>query len=65
MVCAQQPKAREHLASVAVPPRVHFVDIAGPAGLAAKTEDGGEKAKKYIVETTGSGAAFIDYDNDG
>jgi hypothetical protein len=65
VVCAQEPKTREHSASTAVPPRVHFVDIAARAGLTAKTEDGGEKAKKYIVETTGSGAAFVDYDNDG
>ncbi|PYX67452.1 MAG: RNA-binding protein [Acidobacteria bacterium] len=44
---------------------VNFVDIATHAGLTARTEAGGEKAKKYIIETTGSGAAFIDYDNDG
>jgi hypothetical protein len=40
------------------------VDIAARAGLMARTEDGGEKAKKFIIETKGSGAAFIDYDND-
>ena len=55
--------AAEH--SSATPPRVHFVDIAARAGLTAKTEDGGDKTKKYIIETTGSGAAFFDYDNDG
>lgn len=49
----------------ATPPKVHFVDIAGHAGLTARTEDGGEKTKKYIIETTGSGAAAFDYDNDG
>jgi len=49
----------------ATPPRVHFEDIAARAGLRVKTEDGGEKTKKYIIETTGSGAAFFDYDNDG
>jgi enediyne biosynthesis protein E4 len=49
----------------ATPPSVDFVDIAARAGLTAKTEDGGEKTKKYIIETTGSGAAFFDYDNDG
>ena len=27
--------------------------------------NGGEKSKEYIIETTGSGVAFIDYDNDG
>ncbi len=51
--------------SIAVPPNVHFVDIAARAGLMAKTEDGGEETKKYIIETTGSGAAFFDYDKDG
>src|SRR5260370_7506613 len=35
------------------------------AGLTAKTVAGDEKRKKYIIETTGSGAAFFDYDNDG
>jgi hypothetical protein len=47
------------------PPKVNFVDIAERAGLTAKTEDGGEKTKRYIIETTGSGAAFFDFDNDG
>src|SRR5258708_8631563 len=47
------------------PPRINFVDIAARAGLTAKTVAGDEKRKKYIIETTGSGAAFIDYDNDG
>ncbi|MFZ0799280.1 MAG: CRTAC1 family protein [Terriglobales bacterium] len=47
------------------PPKVNFVDIAERAGLTAKTEDGGDKTKRYIIETTGSGAAFFDFDNDG
>jgi hypothetical protein len=55
----------ESKASDPPPPKVEFVDIAARAGLMAKTEDGGEKAKTFIIETTGSGAAFIDYDNDG
>ena len=46
-------------------PAVNFVDIAARAGLKVKTEAGGEKAKKYIIETTGSGAAFFDFDGDG
>ncbi len=46
-------------------PPVHFVDIAAQAGLTARTEAGGEKAKKYIIETTGAGAAAVDFDNDG
>jgi enediyne biosynthesis protein E4 len=47
------------------PPAVSFVDIGVRAGLNVKTEAGGEKTKKYIIETTGSGAAFFDFDNDG
>jgi enediyne biosynthesis protein E4 len=47
------------------PPKVNFVDIAASAGLVAKTVAGGEKRKKYIIETTGTGAAFFDYDDDG
>ena len=52
-------------AAAPVPPRINFVDIAERAGLTAKTEDGGDKNKRYIIETTGSGAAFFDFDNDG
>jgi enediyne biosynthesis protein E4 len=55
--------ATEHFS--ASPPSVRFIDIAARAGLTARTEDGGEKTKKYIIETTGSGAAFFDYDGDG
>jgi enediyne biosynthesis protein E4 len=47
------------------PQKANFVDIAERAGLTAKTEDGGDKTKRYIIETTGSGAAFFDFDNDG
>jgi hypothetical protein len=46
-------------------PKVNFVDIAEHAGLHVPTEAGGEKTKKYIIETTGSGVAFFDFDNDG
>jgi enediyne biosynthesis protein E4 len=44
---------------------IHFVDIAPAAGLTVKTVFGGEKTKRYILETTGGGAAFFDFDNDG
>lgn len=42
-----------------------LTDVARHAGLTAKTVFGGEKTKRYILETTGGGSAFIDYDNDG
>jgi len=40
-------------------------DVAHEAGLDFLQVCGGDKVKKYILETTGSGVAFIDYDNDG
>ena len=43
----------------------HFVDVAPAAGLHAPTIYGGVESKKYILEATGCGCAFIDYDNDG
>ena len=47
------------------PFNAHFVDVAASAGLRAPVIYGGEEAKKYIIESTGCGCAFIDYDNDG
>src|SRR5438874_979977 len=44
---------------------VSFVDVAREAGLNAKTIYGGVKKNKYLLETTGCGVAFYDYDNDG
>ena len=43
----------------------HFVDVAAAAGLHAPVIYGGVESKKYILEATGCGCAFIDYDNDG
>lgn len=48
-----------------LPPVADFVDIAGKAGLKMTTTFGGKSEKKYIIETTGTGVAVIDYDNDG
>lgn len=42
-----------------------FIDVARTAGLTHVIPNGGERSKKYIVETTGSGVALFDYDNDG
>ena len=35
------------------------------AGLRTKTIFGSERTNKFLLETTGCGCAFIDYDNDG
>jgi enediyne biosynthesis protein E4 len=44
---------------------VSFVNVARESGLTAKTIFGGEHKNKYLLETTGCGVAFYDYDNDG
>ncbi len=44
---------------------VNFLNVAKETGLNAKTIFGGEHKNKYLLETTGCGVAFYDYDNDG
>ncbi|MGB7284239.1 MAG: CRTAC1 family protein [Candidatus Acidiferrum sp.] len=46
-------------------PLAHFADIAQKAGLTFTEVFGGVNTKKYIIETTGTGVAIFDYDNDG
>jgi len=47
------------------PPGFSFTNVAVPAGLDAVTVFGGTQSNKYLLETTGCGAAFFDYDGDG
>jgi len=42
-----------------------FTDVAAKAGLQAPLVYGPPDKKTYIIETTGCGCAFIDFDNDG
>ncbi len=44
---------------------VNFINVARESGLNVKTIFGGEHKNKYLLETTGCGVAFYDYDNDG
>ena len=57
------PKSSSPIANS--PLGVNFVNVAKEAGLNAKTIFGGEHKNKYLLETTGCGVAFYDYDNDG
>ncbi len=43
----------------------HFFDIAHEAGLTSPVIYGDADHKDYILEATGCGCAFFDYDNDG
>ncbi len=46
-------------------PIAYFTDIAKNAGLTMMNTFGGVSTKKYIIETTGTGVAIFDADNDG
>ena len=46
-------------------PIAYFVDQATKAGLTSRIVFGGVTTKKFIIETTGTGVAIFDYDNDG
>ena len=47
------------------PISVEFQDVAEKAGLTGVLVSGTESRKRYILETTGTGVALFDYDNDG
>jgi hypothetical protein len=71
------PQERTYTAKPAPPPTgpkspiegtalgVTFTDVAAQAGLTLETTYGGKLTNKYLLETTGCGLAFYDYDNDG
>lgn len=56
---------RPYPVSAAHPAPAWFVDVAPEAGLTVRNTNGSATNKQYIVESTGSGVAVIDYDNDG
>ena len=62
---AKTGAARSKIAHRRNPARSEFVDVVKEAGLAVKTIYGGEGKNKYLLETTGCGLAFYDYDRDG
>jgi enediyne biosynthesis protein E4 len=49
---------------VGTPLGISFIDVARQSGLNAKTIYGGEHKNRYLLETTGCGVAFFDYDHD-
>ncbi len=56
-----QPRAQ----SSGLPFNARFKDVANAAGLVQPTVYGSADNPRYILETIGCGAAFLDYDNDG
>ena len=53
------------LGTAGAEPSIRYVDIAPDAGLVEAVPNGGDRFKKWILETTGSGAAFLDFNRDG
>ena len=50
---------------IAAPADFSFTNVAREAGLNDTIVFGGATTNKYLLETTGTGVAFFDYDNDG
>jgi len=57
--------AQQQSPNPAPKPLAYFTDEADKAGLTMKNVFGGIDTKKYIIETTGTGIAIFDYDDDG
>jgi enediyne biosynthesis protein E4 len=64
-LCATLPVFSFDQLIASAPLGVRFVNVAREAGLHAATIFGSERKNKFLMETTGCGCAFIDYDNDG
>ena len=62
---AKQISTSPYPASELHPPPAWFIDVGPQAGLRMRNVNGGVETKQYIIETTGSGVAIFDYDNDG
>jgi hypothetical protein len=58
-------QAEQAKTSASAKPIANFTDVAEKAGLTMQNIFGGVETKKYIIETTGTGVAIFDYDNDG
>ena len=58
-------RAARPLPESTVLPTVDYRDLAQDAGLTGLNISGAEKNKQFILETTGTGVAIFDYNNDG
>jgi len=64
-LCATLPVFTFDQLIAGAPLGIQFVNIAREAGLRTTTVFGGINKNKFLMETTGCGCAFFDYDNDG
>src|SRR5262245_26652727 len=56
--------ATDVVVSRAADPLIRLVDVAQQSGLTL-LNIAGTKSKSYLIDSTGNGAAFFDYDRDG
>ncbi len=64
-VASRGVRAQQRAEASGLPFHARFSDVAKDAGLTRPTVYGSPDNPRYILETIGCGAAFIDYDNDG
>src|SRR5205807_2253849 len=64
-VATRKATAQPRGKSSGLPFDARFQDVTARAGLRQVTVYGGVDRKDYIIEVTGCGCAFLDYDNDG
>ena len=64
-VSGRRAQPKRPLPTGMTPPKVDYRDIAREAGLTAVNVSGDPKHKVYIVESTGTGVAVLDYNRDG
>ncbi len=64
-VASRGVRAQPRAEASGLPFHARFTDVAKDAGLIQPTVYGSPDNPRYILETIGCGAAFIDYDNDG
>ena len=65
LLCVSFCLGQQAKAPLPAKPIANFTDVAEKAGLTMQNIFGGVDSKKYIIETTGTGVAIFDYDNDG
>ncbi len=70
LACASYAQTTGQTKPIYPPDKTHaapawFEDVASRAGLLALDVNGSPEAKHYILESTGSGVAILDYNNDG
>ncbi len=59
------PESHPYPANTTYATPAWFVNVAPQAGLTMQNVNGDTRTKTYIIETTGSGVAIVDYDRDG